>query len=51
MVHNKSVNRSWLTFQLSKVVSFVYNYWCDNVNSVGPPNSVTSDDMPLDEQL
>ena len=36
-MHNNSVNRSWLVGRFSNVVSFVYNSWCANVNSVGPP--------------
>jgi len=37
MLPNKSVNRSWLAFWFFNVVSFVYNFRCAKVNSVGPP--------------
>ncbi len=37
MRDNKSVNRSWLAFRFFNVDSFVYNSWCGNVYSVGPP--------------
>ena len=31
------MNRSWLVFRFFNVVSFVYNSWCINGISVGPP--------------
>jgi len=35
--NNKSVNRRWLAFRFFNAITFVYNSWCANVESVGPP--------------